>query len=42
MKELSDAHRVQVQNYLKVTGFKLAFLVNFCHHPLIEIERIVL
>jgi GxxExxY protein len=42
VKELTDAHRAQVQNYLKATGFKLAFLVNFCHHPLIEIERIVL
>lgn len=42
VKELTDAHRAQVQNYLKATGLKLAFLVNFCHHPLIEIERIVL
>ncbi len=42
VKELTDAHRAQVQNYLKATGFKLAFLVNFCHHPLIEIERVVL
>ena len=42
VKELTDAHRAQVQNYLKATGFKLAFLVKFCHHPLIEIERIVL
>ena len=42
VKELTDAHRAQVQNYLKATAFKLAFLVNFCHHPLIEIERIVL
>jgi len=41
VKELTDAHRAQVQNYLKATGFKLAFLVNFCHHPLIEVERIV-
>jgi GxxExxY protein len=42
VKELTDAHRAQVQNYLKATGLKLAFLVNFCHHPLIEVERIVL
>lgn len=42
VKELTEAHRAQVQNYLKATGFKLAFLVNFCHHPLIEVERIVL
>jgi GxxExxY protein len=42
VKELTDAHRAQVQNYLKATGLKLAFPVNFCHHPLIEVERIVL
>ncbi|WP_395743868.1 GxxExxY protein [Prosthecobacter sp.] len=42
VKELTDAHRAQVQNYLKATGLKLGLLVNFCHHPLIEIERIVL
>lgn len=41
VKELTDAHRAQVQNYLKATGFKLAFLVNLCHHPLVKIERIV-
>jgi GxxExxY protein len=42
VKDLTDAHRAQVQNYLKATGLKLAFLVNFCHHPLIEVKRIVL
>ncbi|MCF7784535.1 MAG: GxxExxY protein [Prosthecobacter sp.] len=42
VKELTESHRAQVQNYHKATGFKPAFLVNFCHHPLIEIERIVL
>ena len=42
VKELTDVQRAQVQNYLKATGFKLAFLVNFYHHPLVEIERIVL
>ena len=28
-------------NYLKATGFKLGLLVNFGHHPRIEIMRIV-
>ena len=41
VKELTDAHRAQVQNYLKATGSRLGILVNFGHHPLAEIERIV-
>jgi GxxExxY protein len=40
VKTLEDSHRAQVFNYLKATGFKLGFLVNFCHYPQIEIERI--
>ena len=38
---LTDAHRAQVHNYLKSTGFKLGLLVNFGHHPQVEYERIV-
>lgn len=38
---LSDEHRAQVHNYLKSTGFKLGFLVNFGHYPKVEFERIV-
>ena len=39
--ELNDAHRAQVFNYLKATGFKLGLLVNFGAHPKLEYERIV-
>ena len=42
VKNLTDEHRAQVLNYLKATGFKLGLLVNFCHYPKLEYERIVL
>jgi GxxExxY protein len=38
---LADEHRAQVHNYLKATGHRLALLVNFGHHPRIQIERII-
>lgn len=41
-KCLTDEHRGQVLNYLKVTGLKLGLLVNFGSHPRLEWERIVL
>ena len=41
-KELTDAHRAQVHNYLKATGYCLGLLVNFGHFPKLEYERIVL
>ena len=41
VKELTDDHRAQVQNYLKATKCQLGFLVNFGHYPKLEIERIV-
>jgi len=37
---ITDEHRAQVQNYLKATGYKLGLIVNFGHHPQIQIERI--
>lgn len=40
VKELTDEHRAQLHNYLKATGYKLGLLVNFGHHPKIQIERI--
>lgn len=40
VKEITDEHRAQIQNYLKATGYKLGLLVNFGHHPQVQIERI--
>jgi len=42
VSELTDEHRAQVHNYLKATGYRLGLLVNFCHYPKLEYERIVL
>ncbi|MBX3176995.1 MAG: GxxExxY protein [Candidatus Hydrogenedentes bacterium] len=42
VEALTSKHRAQVMNYLKATGMKLAFLVNFSAHPKVEIVRIVL
>ena len=41
VSELTDEHRAQVQNYLKATGLRLGLLVNFCHYPKLQYERIV-
>ncbi|NWK55956.1 GxxExxY protein [Verrucomicrobiaceae bacterium N1E253] len=41
-KNIGDSHRAQLHNYLKATRKRLGFLVNFSHHPKIEIERIIL
>ena len=41
VSQLTDAHRAQVHNYLKATGYKLGLLVNFGHYPKLEYERIV-
>lgn len=41
VKEITDDHRAQVQNYLKATQFQLGLLVNFGHYPKLEVERIV-
>jgi len=42
VRELSNAHRAQVHNYLKATRYKLGLLINFGSHPKLEFERIVL
>ena len=42
VKELLNEHRAQVYNYLKSARLELGLLVNFGHHPMVEIERIVL
>ena len=41
VSEITDAHRAQLHNYLKATGFRLGFIVNFGHYPKVAIERIV-
>ena len=42
VKELEDSHRSQIYNYLKATGFKLGFLINFGKYNELQIERKVL
>ena len=41
VKQLLPEHSAQLQNYLRATGMKLGLLVNFCHHPGVEIKRVV-
>lgn len=41
-KSLTDEHRAQVINYLKVTGLSLGLLVNFGSSARLEWERIIL
>jgi GxxExxY protein len=40
-KNIDDTHRAQVHNYLKATNKRLGILVNFGHHPKIQVERII-
>jgi GxxExxY protein len=40
VSKLTDENRAQLQKYLKATGFRLGLLVNFCHFPKLEYERI--
>ncbi len=42
VKELLPEHTAQLHNYLKATGLRLGFLVNFDSHPKVEITRIIL
>lgn len=41
-RTLTDEHRAQVLNYLKVTGHQVGLLINFGAFPRLEWERIVL
>ncbi|NCU27498.1 GxxExxY protein [Candidatus Nomurabacteria bacterium] len=40
--ELSQIHRAQVLNYLKITKMRLGLLVNFCSYHKVQIERLTL
>ena len=42
VKQLLPEHHAQLYNYLRATGMKLGLLINFCHHPGVEIQRIAL
>ena len=42
VKQVLPEHAAQLQNYLRATGMKLGLIVNFSHHPGVEIKRIVL
>ncbi len=39
VSELLPQHEAQLINYLRATGMKLGFLINFGSHPLVDIER---
>ncbi len=39
---VTDQHKAQVLHYLKATGYRVGLLVNFGHHPKVEIERFAL
>ena len=41
VKELTDSHRAQLINYLKITGYKLGLLQNFNKADMGTAERIV-
>ena len=42
VEELTKVHRSQLHNYLRITKFRLGFLINFNHDPGAEIVRIVI
>jgi GxxExxY protein len=39
VSELAPQHEAQLINYLRATGMKLGFLINFGSHPSVQIER---
>ena len=39
---IAPEHDAQLINYMRITGMKLGFLVNFGHYPKLELKRFVL
>lgn len=39
VKNINAEHRAQIFNYLKITGFKVGYILNFGTYPLLEHER---
>ena len=39
VSELLPKHEAQLMNYLRATGLRLGFLINFGSHPSVHIER---
>ncbi len=40
-KKLTEAHEAQLFNYLRITGLKVGYLMNFGSYPRLEYKRIV-
>ena len=41
-RELTDIHKAQLLHYLKATGIKIGYLLNFGSHEKLEFKRFVL
>ncbi|MGN0867081.1 MAG: GxxExxY protein [Oligosphaeraceae bacterium] len=39
--KIQEEHVAQVVNYLKATGMKMGLILNFGHHPRLEIRRVL-